>query len=494
MHGKSAIFGGFFMPLAVLFVFGGIGVDNRQSIHQSPRPVVAICNPFNKDMPKLSFGAGSGRVLQSYVFSYSVNDPKGSFSLTFHPDDDEGLYKDQSIFDKIEEMDVVQIFEYIDKTGNYPYATFTGVVRKKRFVIQNTDDGPRRSIVVTGHSIAGLVDEFYLSMDINAMAITREIANDRQIEIEVTQALMKNDNKGIKVSDAINIIWKSFLDLSNKYGRLSNVKTAEIIKKWMGENPFDVDEKLTFFYPIGSVFHGQSTKNFYSVVENLVSRPVYEYFPYIEKGKTKIKIRMSPFDADSWEGLNHTDKGINPVLLKTVDIAQSDEKVYTVFYSYLDGYPMQMDKALRLSTQKATGMPEVVIDEEKYGIYGYRPLFVTFHGYAKSPEDDTTTGEELLKLNNKLKKWFGKLEKMYSGSVTMSTDIHTEMPQAGEKIPLLGGEFYVVTSEHRWNYGGNPETALSVSRGGKYIKGSFDELKDIAKRYKELEDLPEWKT
>jgi hypothetical protein len=65
-------------------------------------------------MPKLSFGVGAGKVLQSYSFSTSVNDPKGAFSLTFYPDDDNGLYKGKSIFDMIEEMDIVQIYEQID--------------------------------------------------------------------------------------------------------------------------------------------------------------------------------------------------------------------------------------------------------------------------------------------------------------------------------------------------------------------------------------------
>jgi hypothetical protein len=499
-YGKFAFIyqGGSLYLWLPFFVLKVIKVDSKRILYQAPRPIVLIYDPGDgpAGMPKLSFGAGAGKVLQSYVFSYSVNDPKGAFSLTFYPDDDNGLYKDKSIFDLIEEMDIVRIFEQIDEKGSYPYATFTGVIREKRLIVRKNGDELKRSIAVTGHSVAGLVHEFRISLDTQAMAITDQIANSKQIEMELTTKLLRSDNKPIKAAEAIDIIWKGFLDLSSQYGKLSNPKVAGIIKTWIGENPFDIDDS-SFFYPIGSAFYGQNTKSFYDVIESLIPRPVYEIFPFIdgEDGyKTKIKIRISPFDADPWKGLNPKDRKIDPVLLKTFDVEQSDEEVYTVFFSYLDGYPIQQDKALMLAGMRLKGMPEVVLDEEKFGIYGFRPLYLSFHGYYKSPEDDTTTADELTRLNGKLKEWFGNLEKMYTGNITMSTDISKEMPCAGEKIPFLGGEFYVVSTEHRWNYGGNPETSLAISRGGDYSGGSFEELKDVAKRYQELKDDVEWKT
>jgi hypothetical protein len=344
------------------------------------------------------------------------------------------------------------------------------------------EKGPRRSVVAFGHSVAGLVHEFRLSMDTQAMAITDEIANNSQIEKELTIALMNNDNKPIRVAEAIKIIWDSFLNLSTKYGKLSNPKIAEIIKTWIGENPFDVDDS-SFFYPIGNVFYGQNTKNFYDIIESLIPRPVYEIFPYNAEGKMKIKIRISPFDIEPWGNLNPKGKKIDPVLLKNFSVEQSDDEVYTVFFAYLDGYPIHMDKALRLAAMRLKGMPEVVVDEEKFSIYGFRPLYLSFHGYYKSKEDDTSTGDELVKLNKKLKEWFGNLEKMYSGSITMSTDVSIEMPNAGEKVPFLGGEFYVVSSDHHWNYGGNPETTLMISRGGIYFEEKEEEPKSIKKEH-----------
>ncbi|GHT52848.1 hypothetical protein FACS1894106_2430 [Spirochaetia bacterium] len=446
-------------------------MDNKRTLHQAPRPVVKIYKPDGdpNGNPELEFSPEKGRVLQSYTFTNSVNDPKGSFSLTFYPDDDTGQYKDQSIMDLIKEMYIVRIYEYIDKdTGEYPYATFTGVVRKKKLVVQKSGDDISRRVVVTGHSIAGLVHEFRISLDVQAMRITEQIANNNQIEIELTKALMSDDNKGIKVSEAVRIIWEAFLNFSSEYDKLSNPKIVEIIKKWIGENPFDIDEELTFFYPLGSVFHGQNTQNFFDVIESIIPRPVYEIFPVTEKGITRIKIRMVPFDSEPWKKLNPKNKIIDPILLKSFDVEQSDDEVYTVYYSYLSGYPMQEDKYRTLAAMHVKGMPGVEVKKDKFGIYGYRPLFLSFRGYFKSEKDDTTTGDSINGLNKKLMEWFDNLELMYNGNIAMSTDISTEPPCAGEKIPFLGGEFYVVSSEHRWNYGGNPETALAISRGGVY--------------------------
>jgi hypothetical protein len=195
----------------------------------------------------------------------------------------------------------------------------------------------------------------------------------------------------------------------------------------------------------------------------------------------RIKIRECPFDPESWEGLKYVDpKKKNKLLdcyniplrlVKGVDIEQSDEEVYTVFFSYLDGYPVQMQKLVILTKQEqeSKSMPALVEYDEKYRKYGYRPLFVHFIGYGKiEKEDDTTTEERLQKLNKKLMDWYGNLEKMYNGMLILSTDLSMDMPQAGEKIAFLGGEFYVEASEHTWNYGGNPQTTLTISRGGIY--------------------------
>jgi hypothetical protein len=479
---------------------------NHAVSYQSPRPEVVIWRPDKSGKP-LRFDTSNLTVLQGYSFGTSVNDEKGRFTLTFYPDDDKIPVDQEAICDQIHPLDIVEIYEtknhFIQKTdysrdslgGRTDIVpTFVGVVREKKFAAQKTDNGMNRKLTVSGHSIAGLVQEFKVNIDMQATVITAELANNEEIQKQFTIKFIQTDNSPLKLGYVIKEIWKSFIDLSSQYGRSSNPKVGEYINKWIGseEEIFNVDGS-TIHYPIGSIFRGQTTQTFFDVISHLVPKPVYEIFPYLdyEKGKMRLMIRESPFDADIW---NDTEKmpctEIEPKLLKSFDVKQSDKEVYTVFFAYLSGFPIQEDKAIILAAQGVGDVPGVEIDREKFKTYGYRPLFVTFNGYGKADgEDDTGTGGRLQNLNIRLKNWFCNKDKAYSGTITMETDLSKDMPQAGEKVSFLGGQFYVVDSEHRWNYGGSPETAITIERGGNYSSGSFSELLGIAKRYKELKGL-----
>jgi len=58
-------------------------------------------------------------------------------------------------------------------------------------------------------------------------------------------------------------------------------------------------------------------------------------------------------------------------------------------------------------------------------VYGYRPLFIHFRGYAAADKaEDTYTAGNLKDFNNRMRAWFGHLEKMYKGTITMSTPVN----------------------------------------------------------------------
>ncbi|MDR0473593.1 MAG: hypothetical protein LBH43_07985 [Treponema sp.] len=499
-------------------------MDNKRTHHQAPQPEVKIYDPDDgpDGTPKLIFDLSHRTTLQSYTFSTAVNDAKGEFSLTFYPDDDKAVYEDEkgvdgreAIFDRIQMMDIVEIYETKNNFIEIPHSemgitsrnitvrkltpSFTGVIRSKKYVVQMTDGGPRRSILVSGHSIAGLVQEFRMSLDMQTMELTKQTANNAQLSIELTEALIwKNEKEEaipIPVKVIVEKIWEKFLEISNQFDKLTNCKVSDYITKWMGEGIFDFDDS-EFYYPIANVFFGQKSESFYNIIEGIVPQPVYEIFPYVKNGVTKIKIRIAPFDIkDVWNGneMEKAKKQIDPVMVKSFDIQQSDNEVYTVYFAYIHGSPIDMDKAIILSSQNVKGIQGVAVDEGKFGKYGYRPLFISLRGYGKSQKDDVTTAENRLKLSNRLKEWFCNLDEMYTGKITMSTNItgkkeyalgkeSVEMPQPGEKISFLGGEFYVTAAQHSWNYGGNPETTLSISRGGDYSEEEEREETDTLKK------------
>lgn len=474
-------------------------MESKNVIRQSPLPEVVIYSPEGKE--KLRFDTSHRTILQGYTFGSSIHDAKGKVTLIFYPDDTHTSYEHDGIFDKIQANDIVEIYESCNHFQQYRIdlgltmvhkkivPTFTGVIHEKKFTSQVTDSGVNRRIYVSGHSLAGLVQEFRVNIDMQATTLTGELANNQQLDKEFTIKFMQNNNEPLEVSYVIKEIWKSFLNISSQYGRSANPKVAQYIQKWMGDDFFTFDTSV-FQYPLASIFHGQSTQSFYDVVEGIIPEPVYEKFAYTDRdtGKARIMIRETPFDRDAWKEVKCIE--IEPILVKSFELMQSDREVYTIFFSYLSGYPLQDDKMIILASQGVKDVPGVVIDSEKFGIYGYRPLFVHFNGYGKADgAEDTGTGGRLQKLNERLAAWYGNIDKMYTGTITMKTDLSQDMPQAGERVLFLNGEFYVIEAEHRWNYGGNPETTISIGRGGDYGGGSFRALQNTTQRYKEFKEL-----
>jgi len=487
----------------------------KEHHYQAPQPEVVIYHPDKTGKP-IRFDTLNRTALQSYNFSTSINDEKGKFSLTFYPDDENVPFGEETLFDEIQVMDIVEIYETNNHFIQKPHSemgittpnilikevvpTFTGVIREKKFVSQITGDSARRKFVVTGHSIVGLVHEFFINLDIQASVITKQLANNRELEKQFTIQFIQNDNAPLKVSDVIKKIWKSFIDLSSRYDKLSTPKIAEYIKTWIGDEDvlFCVDDTV-FHYPIASIFKGETTQTFYNIIAGIIPKPVYEVYPYMDRsiGKMRLMIREVPFDEAAWKKLDA--KVINPGTVKAFELSQNDKEVYTVFFSYLAGYPVQEDKAVILAAQGVTEDPKLTEDKKKYGVYGYRPLFVTFNGYGRADgTEDTETGDRLQKLNERLKNWYANKEKMFSGSITMETDLNADMPQAGEKISFLGGEFYVIDTEHNWNFGGSPETRITVDRGGDYdTNGAWHEMKSVTGRFRnrpgEAGEITQWR-
>ncbi|MDR3174679.1 MAG: hypothetical protein LBU19_10545, partial [Treponema sp.] len=167
-------------------------MDAKNILQQAPRPEVVIYDPDGKE--KMRFDTSHRKILQGYTFGTSVNDEKGKFSLTFYPDEED---RKDSFFDDVAPMDVVEIYESMNHFRQYRIdmgrtlvqevlPTFTGVIREKKFAAQMTDRGPRRSIVFSGHSIIGLVQEFMVNMDIQAQVLTKEMINNRELETAFT--------------------------------------------------------------------------------------------------------------------------------------------------------------------------------------------------------------------------------------------------------------------------------------------------------------------
>ena len=475
-------------------------LKHLQYISQAPQPIVRIVSfdpKTNKEDTKNTIVLRPSdtdkekNILQSYSFKFSTSDTDGSFSLTLYPGN-VGI-EEIPIFDMIKPLQIVYIYER-DKEAKIP--DFVGVINRKKFVAQA---GSGLRISVTGKSVASFISRFKISLDLNAMSLTNQMIEQTAINTELTTALAKENP--LLVSTVIKKIWEKTVELAKKAFKLSNFGLEKYISEYLGSDFLDVEKGLKIKYPLASVFNGQSTINFWDIVGNIIPYPVYEKYAYInEKGETKLKIREVPFDCSAdgyFSTLDNLEKDmteLDPAIIKSFDLEISDDEVYTAFFSHIVGSPIDIDKALRLAAQTdGYGANEVSLYATKADIYGYSLLTISFNGYGKNEKDYKDGGEKLTDFNKRLELWYGHLDEMFKGTITLSTIVREQMPMCGEIVSFLGGEFYVNETEHSWSFGGNPETKLTVSRGGDYSTKKFAPLKNITKRYSIFKKLLETK-
>ena len=454
---------------------------------------------------QITFSLTGDTSLQSYQFSLSKNDVNGSFSLTFFP----GKTK----FDDIAILDIVEIYENRIENGSSLLGAFNpgrrknspvfiGIVKSKKYVAQVTDGGIVRRLQVSGISAAGLVSQFYLNLDSTAMILTKQIKETANLRTKLT-AEIAGENKPIK--DVLKKVWDFFCNLAETNGTVA-IKT--LIDGTNISGIFDCDNS-PIYYPFANLALGEQTQDFYSLIGGLTPEPIYERFATMDydSGKMKIVIRQVPFRDDgaadvyqnskgksvNWNGVFNRDLRSNEV--KSIDLTVSDKEVYTVFFSYLNGYPIENNKLMKLiALEDEKGNPMLTFDDKKYQTYGYRPLIATFNGYDKSKKaDDKNTESNLAKINKNMREWFGNLDRMMSGSITLAMTYNDDRPiMPGEVIGFLGGQFYVEGISHSWNYGQGGDINLSVSRGGDYDKGGkFHPFSGISEKINLLENRKE---
>lgn len=452
-------------------------MDGANIIYQSFRPKISIyasSKDFKTDNPAYTFSDNEEAVLQSYSFSHSRNNLAGSFSLTFFPETEK--QGRERIFDNVHIMDIVKICEF-------ERVVFVGAVKSKKYVAQVNESGAIRRLSVSGIAVTGLLSLFYINLDTSACALTKQYKTQKSLMHALT---LKNAGPDKPVSEIVSGIWNCFLEISSQLG---TPKIAEYINDIMGEGTsFFIFDDSKFHYPLGCVFDGERTQDFFSLVDKLIPEPIYEKVPCIEDGIMKVKIRQCPFDADTWSACKPIE--IDSRFVKSFEVTQSDSEVYTVFYAYLDGYPIEEEKALRLSTIKDEAIDNSLKHSDKFSLYGYRPLTAHFIGYGtKDGEADSSTASSIEAMSKKLKSWYENLPDMLSGNITMPlVDTGASPPMPGDIVRFLKGEFYVEGVAHNWSYGAGGEVNISVSRGGMYTNGKFSKYDGITDKIAALEE------
>lgn len=491
--------------------------DSKSAIiSQTPSPKIAIIDQ-DTSLSVVTFGfeADDSNFLQGYSFSFGTDDSSGSFDVTLYPQESKGVqfggkfnkngFVKEYLFDVIKPFMIVKIWE----NRNDTCPSFVGVIHSKKFVAQAGANTNRR-INISGTSIAGLVSTLKINLSFRASAISKQLISQEALDKKLTVTLNDKSN----LSEIFGAIWESVSELAGKYHNLTTPKIIEYIEKCSqdaygskGSLPsmFSIEEsKLK--YPVACIFNGSDSDSFWDIIGKVLPTPIYEKFAVSSGSGIIIKIREAPFDCTgnaydgntgAWNSLEKI--SIKSELVKDFQIEQSDNEVYTAFFAYLAGAAVSQDFALALASQTdALGAADFVTSAEKFSKYGYRPLEISFNGYGIAEnkqaggEQNTSDLDMMKNMSLRMRYWFENLDSMFSGSVTLATDFSEEKDNrifVGKKISFLHGDFYVTKETHSWNYGGNPETKLTITRGGDYSNGKYAELKNVTERYIELKKL-----
>lgn len=417
----------------------------------------------------------SGMNLQSYQYQRSVNSFGSAFSITVKETSNNDLLETRAPFlDRVHTLDVVKI-----KENDLGSVNFVGVVTN----IAYTASENSKLITISGKGIEFLLEYFTIALDASAMAWTGSenvMTNARNLEYKATDG----GDGPAKISDVVNKSFNFFCEVATGAEKISNIKVKELIEKYMknGASLLDGSSNLEFQFPISSNLLQNSTINWVNYIRNLLPEAVYEMYAIVINGVTKLKIRQMPYSASDWVNLPCVK--IEDYSVVNYSLQKSIDEVYTNFYSYVEGTALSPEFWNNLTATTQGNMRSVTLTD-KVKLYGYKPLQCNFIGF--NTESNVDIRARFAALNNTLADWYGRLDEMLTGTLTIINIEGKRHAKIGERISFLGGQFYINTEIHNWNYGSSPTISYHLDRGGRYsTTGNFSELTGLSKALAEL--------
>lgn len=453
------------------------------TIVQSPQPKIQfISHKTNTCYQTFSIGSKdvSGKNLQSYTFEKSLKDFSGSFNITIKEDTTQ---YSNLFLDKVQPLDIVKIYED-GKTVD-----FIGLVTTKSFGA--TAGNANKIISITGKSIEYLFEMYMISGDSTAMSFfNADVSN-----LDLITQLNSSGNKEISVQDGVRTAFESFVKITNSYPGISSYKMKDLITKYFGSSPnvWAKTHNLKFKFPITNNMFSNSTIKFIDFMRTLLPEEVYEIFCRLENGNPVIEFREVPFDNAAFSKLPLTT--LKPSWITDYSFTLSNNEVYTAFMAYIENSPFSEDFLKKAAANVNNGYGGTDTIPEKVALYGYRPKYVHFIGFGIQDDErkqQSVTNQlenEFTKLNERIKNWYGRLDEMWNGDITVVNilDSIIKMPKVGERVKICNGTFYVTAEKHSWRYGSDPTINYTVERGGQYsVSGEFKSLSGLSKPLGEL--------
>ncbi len=394
--------------------------------------------------------------LISYQFSETLATINSGFSLGLVP----RLFDDgESWLEKIKIYDLVFIYEF----GELRYG---GYVKGLQYTARISGDGkPSRKVSVTGGSFGELLATFQLVLDL-VLYQGSTVAEAASVQLSAVLAAELDENNNI--GDLFKIIYDHFMNLAMAVG----LEGVNIGIKPLLDNFLDFDSgissELKAIYPMALSLYNVGANNVWQILSNLLFPPVNELFGrwnYL-RGKYEIVFRRTPFEPEDWKTLLWIE--IPSIIITDHDIGKSNEEIFTFYLGELSG--SGISRNLAIVSGESTGK-NYIVDHDRWSKYGFRPMYVEFK-YFNRDRDSAGAAALMRSVSEMLKRWFEHNDEFYSGTLTIMTSgdrkYMNRNPRIGEKIKFLGGEFYLETSDHSWEFEGPMVTKLTITRGYKY--------------------------
>lgn len=436
------------------------------------RPDYSQAQSYKDDLV-VTFGMSGSNDMSTacigYEFSESVSSPEGSFSLSLTLERDNQKY---SWYDKIYRRDLVFIKEHSK-------VRFVGYVSDKRYQARMGERGPERSITVSGKSLGGLLTSFSYLLDLHILSASQTAMS---AQTQFMESIAANVEKGQSFAGVIRALKDAFFSMMETVGGNQNLGVKHIIEQFVDWEA-KLSTSLVAQYPVVVSAYQVGENNLWDTIQQLLNPPFHEMFGLWDppSKKHQVWLRQTPFDGGDWISLPRTviPDDVDPLLLVDYDIGSTDQDVKTFFLCSLPGSGISREQALTLDQYKRS----MVFDYPKWPYYGFRPMYVECRFFNRSEENQKGfSGPEQLMhdLAQKMYDWYANNADFLSGSVTiMNVEEHGKdarykaYPRIGERLGLLGGEFYIEGTRSSWQYGGQMLRSLAVSRGFSYASNGL---------------------
>lgn len=385
-----------------------------------------------------------------YSYDNRISDPAGAFTLNFVPRLDSRGF---SWKDKILEKDIVLIFEF----GKLRYI---GVVKNTGYSMSMSVTGPNRSISISGVSIGGQLQTFDLPMNVYLwynLGTTADTQNN---------TLVAALNSKVDAGQTLNTIFTSIKDA---FFSVVFAESARGFQTVMNEL-FDLQtDSLDVFYPMNLRPFQQSTNTLWQIFRQILPMPVYEIFGKLIDERYTLICRQAPFDLREWYGTKIT--RINPLYLIDHTIGDSDDEVFTHFFSQMPNSAFSQNEIYADNALNEVS----IFDQEKLEIFGYRQLSANFPFFDLAKGKDFNAKQFLKQNSARLYAWFKNNIEFQSGTITLHTvpDKKNEYIDIGERIEYLVGngksaQFYVEGVKRTMSYPETMKSVYTVTRGYEY--------------------------